>query len=613
MTRQAVSIRVLRELGVLFEPPQPPQAAQGPELPLDVSDHVFHRHAPLWQFEHPFYAYPFAEPDRKPVFETLPPETPLTQVLEKTKLVVFLGAADTPAFRRCLEAPGVFLLIYEPDAARLERFAAQVPAPRLAKKAAILHGDPFDFVPPMSAILPPQLFHMGFPVFYALPGLAAHLEPGAVDRFVEQVEILFFRHCVYPLSGQANQRNLPMRPLTRGLFYDQQLHAYENIADFVTRPDIRLLRKALPNETAILVAAGPNLPEQLDYLRRNRAHAVIIAVNNALKPLLAAGVRPHFVVANDTSIHTGRSWEGLARLNDIVLVGHALTDLGGEVFGQKFLFGSFMPEVFGNRPHLKLHGSVITTAFSLARHMGCTRCILAGVQLCSEDPWTLAYTRGSIHERPPTPEHPLTNAFPQLVPVTNKYGVTRYTSLNFLDASIWLLEEIRTSGIPCVNLTTESIVYGPGVEYEADPRIEPSGMLGKRLARVAVQRRTEPSPLNAALGVVQRELANWQAIERGVAAILGLAQPAFLGPASQALVQFDANSVSYLVQRYEEFDNRLLHANFFEGASDAEKEDGLRYYLDHVRRMAATFGATLSRQAAALGVLKAHPQAQLHS
>jgi len=601
--RGQVALRVLRELGVLFETPCAPEPGPGSGWGAAgpggaPADHVFFRHVPLWRYEDPLYAYPFAEPGRKPVFETLDPGTPLEAVLARTHLVVLLGAADTPTFRRCLETPGVFLLIFEPDPVRLAEFALAVPAAQLARRATILHGEPLAFVPPLSEILPASLFTLGFPVFYVLPGLEERLaeagqEPPA--RFVTMLEALFFRHCVYHLSGQANHRSLPLRPMARGLFYDQQLHAYANLTAFATRPDIRPLRKAFMGETAVLVAAGPDLPARLELIRRLRESCVVIAVNNALKPMLASGVRPHFVVANDTSVHTAKSWEGLPRLGDVALVGHCLIDLGEAVFPRAYLFGVYQPELFGTRPSLKLHGSVITTAFSLARYMGCGRCVLAGVQLCSHDPWTLGYSRGSIHEKPAAEPRPLTQAFPQLVPVQNRFGLTLYTSLNFLDASLWLLEEIRISGAPCVNLTRESIVYGPGVTHDENPLVEPTGLLARRLARLAALK-APPPRVDAALAAARRDLGLWRGVARAVGEVLGVAGAGFLPAAAAAIGRFDQTGVSYLVQRYADFDNRAMHALVFDGKNDAERERGLRSYLDHVRRMAEEFADVLAGQ-----------------
>ncbi|MDP3426787.1 MAG: DUF115 domain-containing protein [Humidesulfovibrio sp.] len=622
-----VFFAVLRELGVLFEAPgaranndqQDQQDEQEQEALAQGLDHAFYAHTPLWDHENPYYAYPFAQPGLPKVFETLPPGTDVAGVLAKTRLVVFLGAADTPAFRRCLKQPDTFLLILEPDARRLARFAASVPAARLARRALILLGDPDAFRPPVSQLLPPDLFALGYPVFLGLPEFAG-TEQAA--RLVELVEVLFYRHRVYALSGQDNVHSLPIRPLTRGLFFDQQQHAYVNAVECLLWPDIQHLRRAFRGETAVLVAAGPDLAERMDYLRSVRERAVVIAVNNALKPMVAAGVLPHFVVANDTSVHTGRSWEGLGRLPDVSLVGHCLTDLGGPVFGRKYLFGTYMPELFGKRQDLRLHGSVVTAAFSLARLMGCARCVFVGAQLCSPDPWKLGYSRGSIHEprhepRPGSHDEPgraraLTGAWPQLVPVTAQGGQTRYTTLNFLDAAHWLRDEIRISGIPCVNTTPESIITGPGVECVPDFPVPQTGRLDRCLADAAALRLRDV-PREPVRAYLHRDLELWRSVSAAVEGILARQGPEFLSAAAQALEQFDQGSVTYLVQRFEAFDNQRFHAAVFgpgpvtdmgtgtEAGTEAEKLWGLRYYLEHVGRMARHFAALLAAQQKRLG------------
>jgi Uncharacterized protein conserved in bacteria len=606
-----VLFSVLKELEVLFAAPnalpetpaQTPGAASAMEHPDGgPADHAFHVHVPLWEYEHPAYAYPFSDAGLPKVYETLPPGLPVEAVLAKTRFLVFLGAADTPTFRRCLKRKDVLLLIFEHDVARLSRFAASVPPALLTKRAVILLGDPDAFTPPVGQMLPSSMFTLGFPVFYALPGFAPQCcapDAGSAPeaRLVRLVEGLFYRHRMYQLSGQRNARSLPMRPMARGMFYDQQKHAYDNIAEYLRWPDIRPLRGAFRGETAVLVAAGPDLPQRLDYLRQVQRDAVLIAVNNALKPLIAAGLHPHFVVANDTSVHTAESWAGLPPLPDVSLVAHCLADLGGATFGRKFLFGNDMPELFGNRGNLRLHGSVITTAFSLARHMGCARCVLVGAQLCSPDPWTLAYARGSIHEGADEAQakRPLVYAWPQLVPVADMAGNTRYTTLNFFDAAQWLRDEIRTSGVPCITLTTETILHGPGIRHIADCPVEPTGLLPRRLARAALlpAPKLDRAPVAA---MAAREKKMWSTITDGVQAILAHHGPTFAAAAVQLLAQFEQNNVSYLVQRYEDFDNQRFHAAYFASENEEQKAWGLRYYLEYVERMARGFVHQLERQ-----------------
>ena len=564
-----------------------PERLESPDF-----DHSFSAHPPLWNYENPTFSYPYAQAGLPKVFETLPPKIAVTEVLSKTRFIVFLGAANTPAFRRCLEEPGAFILIFDSDASRVAHFAAQVRPGRLVNRALILLGHPDEFIPSLSDILPPNLFNLGFPVFFTLPEIAA---PQQAKKTIEAIEILFYRYRIYGLSGQGNFCNLPMRPIRKELFYDQQLHFYSNINEYLRWPSINPLRKAFLGETAVLVAAGPDLPNHLQYLRDVRDSAVIIAVNNALKPLLKADIHPQFVVANDTSVHTARSWEGLAPLPDVYLVAHCLTNMGGDIFPRKFTFGNHKPEVFGTRPELRLHGSVMSTAFSLARHMGCAKCVFVGAQLSSPDPWTMSYSKGSIHEnRATNNERPLTDRWPQLVPVKDMAGTTCYTTLNFLDAAHWLRDEIRLAQIPCVNISAQTILHGPGITLHPGYPIRPTGRLPLRLQRIASA--TEKRPAMEPVGqFVKHELRHWINIESEVASILQTGGDDFFVRAGKALEQFDATNVTYLVQRFDNFNNKQFHADVFESKSKDVIAEGLRSYFSKILQMAKIMQSSLVR------------------
>lgn len=603
--RPEVAFAVLRELGVLFQAPGAAEAEDQP-VPQSCGEHIFHDHAPLWSFEQPYIAEACEGVLGRKLYETLPPDTAPERALDRTRLVVLLGAEDTPALRAVLRRSGALALIFEPNRHRLASFARAVPAASLVNKAVVLLGEPQAFLPPLSTLLPPDIFRLGFPVFYALPSLLQEA-PESVAGMVETIELLFFRHRVYPVSGQANICGLPLRNIAKGLFFDQQLHVYQNIPQFASCPDISHLRGAFREETAILVAAGPDLAGKLDYLRQQRGNALVIAVNNALKPLLAAGIRPHFVVSNDTSLATERSWSGLPALPDVSLVAHSLSNLGRGIFGRTYLFGNFLPEVFGHRPNLRLHGSVITTAFSLARHMGCARCVLVGAQLCSRDPWQMSYSAGSVNHAPDAPPRPLTNAYPQLYPVRNPLTPGLYTSLNFLDAAHWLLDDIRSSSVPCVNTTLDSLLHGPGIAYHPAPDITPTGRLMRRLGRLSAMR-PAPRDLPRIVQVMRSEAAGWRAVQQASARILeieaaGVAQ--FNSAAMQALERYDAEGVTYLVQRFEGFQHAATHKALFQkpdpewadsvagGDWELTRKSYLRHYHEKVRDMAAVFAETI--------------------
>lgn len=590
--------QVLKDKGVLVSALDAPDLGSGQadeKTHAPPLEHAFFDHAPLWAFEHPFYALPVA--DAPPVFQVLDPRASLDEVLEATRFVTVIGAALSPVLKRLLAEQGVFLLIFERDPARLGRFLAQVTPQELTNKAFVFLGHPHDFLPPLSSMLTREVFRFGFPVFYTPEG--TDTEDAAFARDVaEYVENLFFRECVYPLASQSFSSSIPFRDIAQDLFFDQLVHAYENLPACALCPDIDALKGLFQGETAILAAAGAGLADKLDYLRANQDHAVIIAVNSALKALVAAGIKPHFCVVNDTSLQVAKTFADLPLLRPVMLVAHSLSDLGGTVFPQKFLFGAYRPDIFGPKPGLRLHGSVLTTAFSLARHLGCERAVLVGAQLSSNDPWSLGYVSGSSGRGVTPDSRELTQRWPQLYPVVNRFGLTRYTSLNFLDVRHWLAEEIRMSGLRVLNTTQETILDTPQVEFDEAPAITSTGRLAPALRQAyAARRRT--SALPAALLFAQSEAARHKACLDLLDSLGGLDEAAFLRKGREALAVFDANNVSYLVQRFEDFSQAQFY-DLITAGEPAEVAKGLRYHFAYARRMLQTLVELLARQEALL-------------
>lgn len=585
-----VTVQVLSELGVLHTSPVvlPPAGPVG-------QTHLFSAHTPVWAFEDPLFARPFADPATGPLYETLPAGTTLAEALEHSALVVFLGAARTPQLEAALARRDAAVFVLEPEEARLEAFLSGFKPKALAERGVtFLLGRIPALVPPLARLLPERLFNRGCPNFFALEGLTA-AQPQWCAEAVEHFEFLCYRHRIYPVTGQFNNRGLPLRTITRGLFYDQQLHLYENAADAVSQGNLRQIRGAFRGAPAVLVAAGPDLPERAAFLRQARDQALVIAVNNALKPLLALGVEPHFTVVNDNSVLTRESFAGLPALPRTILAAHGFSHTGGAVFPKKFFFGGYKPEIFGARPTLPIYGSVITAAFALARFLGCATCLLAGVQLASEDPWSLGYAKGSIHERERSAERPLIGRHPQLYPVATPSGKTLYTTLNFRDAALWFLDEIRASGLRCVNLTRDSILFGPGVEYEPDPALPPRPSVERTFQEVLAlpAPRVDKAKVRAFL---QRERQAWANTAGPLDLLLQVTGPEFLRNAEDALKQLDRGNVTYLVQRFADFDNRRFHELVFESQDPACRDQGLRSYLEYVRRMAGEFVGIIDGQ-----------------
>ena len=86
-----------------------------------------------------------------------------------------------------------------------------------------------------------------------------------------------------------------------------------NLPHFSLGAGIEDLRGAAAGRPGIVVSAGPSLRRNIDLLAdpRVRERCVIIATQTTLKPLLAAGVSPHFVTALDYHEISRRFHEGI--------------------------------------------------------------------------------------------------------------------------------------------------------------------------------------------------------------------------------------------------------------------------------------------------------------
>ncbi len=146
---------------------------------------------------------------------------------------------------------------------------------------------------------------------------------------------------------------------------------------------------------AVVVAAGPSLERNIDILAQPgmRDKVVIIAVQTVLKPLLARGIRPHFVCALDHHEISTRFYEGLteADVEDVTLVVDpkanpaildaypgAIRTLGNDLLDLIIDAGGLRAEPKGE---LAPGATVAHQCYYLARHLGCDPVLLCGQDL----------------------------------------------------------------------------------------------------------------------------------------------------------------------------------------------------------------------------------------
>ena len=553
--------------------------------------YFFSRHNPVWAYCDPRLQYPYdGALATVPIFDTLQPPLQLTDVIQKTRYLVLLGCDSGPDFRHLLALPQVLKLAFEPSVPHFLNFIAETDQEMLVRQnAAFIVGARSQLARPLADYLDPDVGRLGFPVFLIQEGLPTR-HGRYLQDLIEYLEILYYRHKIYSIEGQAQQRGLPLRPLKRDLFFDQQWHFYENLSAYVTQHDIAPLEDAARGCTAILVGAGPELDKKVDYIRQNLDKAVVICVNNALKTLLAHDLEPHFVIINDTSRGAARAFTGLAPRRRAMLVAHCLSSTGGGIFPQVFFFGNHVPEVCGERPNLRLHGSVITTAWSLARFLGCGETVLVGVQLASEDPWHFTYTQDSIHgRRDDGEERPLIHKFPQLYPVPTASGKVFYTTLNMRDACLWLLDEIKRADMKVINTTEETILFGDQISIDESFCVEPQNIIDINSVLLKIQNNNNRLNKKEQIIIfIRSEIEFWKNVRLRSNNILKNISD-YITYIDYYIKEYDDNNVTYLLQRYRDFNYGLFNTLYYGSDDIDQKKQGVEYYCRYLTRMSHEF------------------------
>jgi hypothetical protein len=193
-------------------------------------------------------------------------------------------------------------------------------------------------------------------------------------------------------KGQANENTLRrfgrlwVRNLAKNL--DQASRA----------PGVREIEGRFAGMSAIVLAAGPSLDGVLPFMHEIARRAIVICVDTALRSLLIRGPEPDFLVVVDPQYWNWRHIADLASPRSILVSESAAWPavfrspcrrvfLGGSLFP----LGRRIEGFFGAKGDLGAGGSVATSAWDLARLLGCEPIWMAGMDL--------GFPRGATHAR----------------------------------------------------------------------------------------------------------------------------------------------------------------------------------------------------------------------
>ncbi len=157
-------------------------------------------------------------------------------------------------------------------------------------------------------------------------------------------------------------------------------------------PGVVQFAKLFSGFPAIIVSAGPSLDKNIHELRGWEEKALILSTDTALKPLLTAGIEPHFILTGDPSHANYLHLKG-ACTKEALLVAEATSypsvfrEFEGRTVTCIFENSSLraLADLLGNKGTLRAWGSVATMALDFALLLGCNPIIFIGQDLAHTD------------------------------------------------------------------------------------------------------------------------------------------------------------------------------------------------------------------------------------
>ena len=162
----------------------------------------------------------------------------------------------------------------------------------------------------------------------------------------------------------------------------------QNLPKVTAAPGINIFVEKFKNTPAVIVSAGPSLDRNIHELHGKKDHVLIIATDTTLKPLLAAGIEPHFVMTGDPSDANYLHLKGAVTKEALLIMEATAHPQSPEGFEERTIACLYnnsvlhsLSELPGKKGVLSAWGSVATMALDFAMFAGCDPVIFIGQDL----------------------------------------------------------------------------------------------------------------------------------------------------------------------------------------------------------------------------------------
>lgn len=302
----------------------------------------------------------------------------------------------------------------------------------------------------------------------AMERLALIDHPPSVGRFK-----VYFERVIEKIRYLCNRSKGNLVTLMHAGF---EFHSnyFANLAAGFALPGVERLFDRFAGIPAIVVAAGPSLDKNMHLLAQVKGKFPIVAVDTALRQLVANGIKPDIVCAADPSYENSLDFVGVENETDVILAVEPMThpDIFNSFKGPLMLmtFGGGLQPVCKDLREpvgtLGCWGSIATTVFDLVRRMGADPVIFVGLDLSFQD--------GRLHARGSYSDdifyekvHQFTSIEHESAEYINTRGAVKFGradgSILFTDQNMklykdWFEDQFRQTKAKVINATEGGVV-----------------------------------------------------------------------------------------------------------------------------------------------------------
>ena len=174
-----------------------------------------------------------------------------------------------------------------------------------------------------------------------------------------------------------------------------QENTLKNLIHVADAPDIGELSGAYEDVPFVLVGAGPSLDESIDFLKKIKDKAIIVASNSPFRKLINAGIEPHLVVTADPMAPTLAGFENLNYDHAVPMACpfSAYPEIVSRFSGRILTWSTFNPivdyvkDTLGEKEGTKIleKGTVSGCVLDISKLLGCKRVYFVGQDMCVRD------------------------------------------------------------------------------------------------------------------------------------------------------------------------------------------------------------------------------------